>query len=221
MPKWFKWRLICFHRLVPSTLCPSSIHPPSVPVPLTKTALPVVLLWVFHGNLCSQHPYILFSQKRLTPALGEAHPSLFSNSLPASGSSSRYSSEDWVQQTGGLSIGTPGEYVPDSESNSEDTMVCDYLIHFLRESNSGRRTWMMSLLQFSRVQEDLYYYLFKRRFLARLIHTTPSQHIASRPRIYHHRSPTPTHRNNSRIMFRVPFDLVFPQSTSHHPPPRQ
>lgn len=63
--------------------------------------------------------------KRLTPALGEALPSLFSNSLPASGSSSRYSSEDWVQQTGGLSIGTPGEYVPDSESNSEDTMDLD------------------------------------------------------------------------------------------------
>lgn len=63
--------------------------------------------------------------KRLTPALGEALPSLFSNSLPGSGSSSRYSSEDWVQQTGGLSIGTPGEYVPDSESNSEDTMDLD------------------------------------------------------------------------------------------------
>ncbi|PBK96708.1 hypothetical protein ARMGADRAFT_1010292, partial [Armillaria gallica] len=62
--------------------------------------------------------------KRLTPALGEALPSLFSNSLPASGSSSssRYSSEDWVQQTGGLSIGTPGEY---SESNSDDTMDLD------------------------------------------------------------------------------------------------
>ncbi|PBK78006.1 hypothetical protein ARMSODRAFT_1077621 [Armillaria solidipes] len=60
--------------------------------------------------------------KRLTPALGEALPSLFSNSLPGSGSSSRYSSEDWVQQTGGLSIGTPGEY---SESNSEDTMDLD------------------------------------------------------------------------------------------------
>ncbi|KAK0459586.1 uncharacterized protein EV420DRAFT_275047 [Desarmillaria tabescens] len=63
--------------------------------------------------------------KRLTPALGDGLPSpLFTNSLPSSGSSSRHPSEDWVQQTGGLSIGTPKEYVPDSESNS-DTMDLD------------------------------------------------------------------------------------------------
>ncbi|KAK0210613.1 hypothetical protein DFS33DRAFT_306971 [Desarmillaria ectypa] len=63
--------------------------------------------------------------KRLTPTLGDGLPSpLFLNSLPPIGNSSRYPSEDWVQQTGGLSIGTPGEYVPDSESSS-DTMDLD------------------------------------------------------------------------------------------------
>lgn len=63
--------------------------------------------------------------KRLTLASGEALPSpLFSNSLPTSGSSSRYSSEDWVQQADGLSVATPGEYAPDSDGNS-DTMDLD------------------------------------------------------------------------------------------------